>query len=121
VLAALVGCQHEPARVTKTAAETVWHGFGKPGPGKIAVTVRGDVKHPGCYYLEQGASLESLPYSFGGWGGRSDMIGRPSKAYISGSYRSVKIIYLLKRLTKEEREAVKLEDGDLVEYPVDFF
>ncbi len=121
VLVALMGCRHEPNSVANTSAKLVWGGFGKPAPGKIAVTVSGDVRHPGRYHLEQGASLESLPYAVGGWGGHGDMHAPPTRASVSGKNRPAKTEYRIFKMTIEERESVKLQDGDTVEYPAILF
>jgi hypothetical protein len=119
------GCQHKPETVETGNFALPWSGFGTPGPGKIRVSIDGDVSHPGLYFLESGANLESAYFSFGGWGGRGGLgaddglppfiarIRRPSGGPIQQ--------YRIQKMSKEEREAVKLEDGDLLEYPTVIF
>src|SRR4051812_5909887 len=82
--------------------------YGEPGPRKIAVIISGDVKHPGKYYLDDGANLDSVLSVFGGWGARGDGGAPPTKATLTRMKTGVaeKTSYRFWKMTKEEREAV---------------
>jgi hypothetical protein len=50
-----VSCRHARPEAQTPAAD-----YGTPGPGKIMVTVRGDVAHPGDYWVSEGSTLLAL-------------------------------------------------------------
>jgi hypothetical protein len=120
----IVGCQHTQEKAVERKPDLPWGGFGEPGVGKICVFVGGDIKHPGLYYLIEGASLDSVYYSFGGWGGHGDFGGTPPlRVSITRNMDGAqsKQYYQIKKMTKEQRDAVKLKDGDVLEYPTVYF
>lgn len=116
--ACLLGCRHIPEGVAVQQTESVWAGYGEPEVGNICVFVDGDVKHSGRYYLKRGANLESVYYAFGGWGGCGDAGLPPPRVVIVRRVgeRKKTVSYPVRKMTKREREAVKLKDGDTLRY-----
>jgi hypothetical protein len=97
-----------------------WQGFGQPGPGRIVVTVLGDIMHPGQYLLDEGANLESVYQACGGSGGHGDFGGTPPRRVIVNR-KGKATTYAMVHMTKEAREAIKLADGDILTYPTIYF
>jgi hypothetical protein len=89
-----------------------WQGFGEPGPGRISVTVLGNIKHQGQYFLAEGANLETVYQSCGGSGGQGDFGGSPPPS-VDVNRNGKVTTYRITRMTTEAREAVKLEEGDV--------
>lgn len=104
-------------------ADLIWQGFGTPGPGKIAVNIVGEVEHPGRYHLERGTSLLSMPLSAGGLirrGGLSTnehLLPQMVVVRRTKDNKPHKMTYPIVRMSEEELDSVKLQDGDTVEYP----
>jgi hypothetical protein len=110
-------CQH-----TRPEAE-VWD-FGQPGVGKILVFIGGDVKHPGRYYLDDSANLDSVLTVFGGWGGQGDFGGAPPyKVTLSREQdgKMGQVVYRFRKMSASERQAVRLSDGDKLFFNVSIF
>ena len=97
-----------------------WQGFGEPGIGRISVVVLGDIKHQGQYFLPEGANLESVYQSCGGSGGQGDFGGSPPTSVIVNR-NGQETTYKMTRMTREERAAVELADGDMLSYPTRYF
>ena len=98
--------------------------FGQPGVGKILVFIDGDIRHPGRYYLDDGANLDSVLSVFGGWGGRGDFGGAPPFKVTLQRERDGKIERLdfrFQKMSASERQAVRLSDGDQLVYHVTIF
>ncbi len=89
-----------------------WQGFGEPGPGRISVTVLGNIKHQGQYFLAEGANLETVYQSCGGSSGQGDFGGSPPPS-VDVNRNGKVTTYRITRMTTEAREAVKLEEGDV--------
>lgn len=120
------GCENTKgadSTISQPARKVAAHSYGEPGPGKIAVIIRGDVKCPGKYYLDEGTSLESALSFFGGWGNRGDGGAVPSKAIVTRMKEGAveKNPYRFWKMTKGEREAVILKDGDTLSFPTIIF
>jgi hypothetical protein len=119
-----LGCQQSPHPGNPWPKGNIrWAGFGEPGLGKVSVVVDGEVAYPGQYFLEKGANLESVMYSIGGPGGAGDMSIPPQtvKLIRTVNGQPEKISYPIRKMTKEEREAVSLYDGDILYYPTIVF
>ena len=119
----VTGCRHQPPTNGAQKPDSPWPGFGEPGVGKISVVVHGDVRHPGHYYLPAGASLESIYATLGGWGGRGEFHAPPTKVRLTrevGGQRT-EMDYYIKKMTANEKAAVKLQDGDILYYPIILF
>src|SRR5262245_54339638 len=65
----LLSCAHSPPPAPPIAE------YGTPGAGKIQVTICGDVKHPGRYWIPEASNLATVQEVFGGWGGHGDFGG----------------------------------------------
>ena len=101
-----------PMKFPMPEPEGPWQGFGKPGPGRISVTVLGNIKHQGQYFLAEGANLETVYQSCGGSGGQGDFGGSPPPS-VDVNRKGKVTTYRITRMTTEAREAVKLEEGDI--------
>ena len=112
-----VSCQHTGHQVQSVSRALPWFGFGEPGSGKIMVEVVGrDPSHPGRYYLADDANLESVHRSFGGYHDEGEAnYWPPPKVYVTHS-DGTRIRYPLSKMTKEQRESVRLRDGDRLDY-----
>jgi hypothetical protein len=123
LLMCVAGCRHQPAANVAQKLSSPWAGFGEPGPGMISVVVAGDVRHPGHYYLTSGANLESIYTAFGGWGGHGEFYVAPYRMRLTrevGGKRTERY-YQIRRMTKQEREALELKDGDTLYYATVLF
>jgi hypothetical protein len=118
-----VSCCHKPISVSTSEPELPWSGFGEPAVGKISVLVGGDVKHPGHYYLDADATLESIFYSFGGWGEHGEFSIPPKDARLTRQIGGLRVdtFYPIRTMTKQERESVLLKDKDVLLYPTIIF
>ena len=105
-----------PTRFPMPEPAGPWQGFGEPGAGRISVTVGGDIEHPGQYFLDEGANLESVYQACGGSGGHGDFGGMPPQRVIVNRKGKV-TTYAMTQMTTEARAAVKLADGDILTYP----
>ncbi len=120
----LAGSAHTADKTSGPKPEVAWVGYGKPGVDTISVIITGDVKYPGRYYLAGGASLDSVYFAFGGWGGHGDLVGTPPhKVSITRQVDAAKKVkwYGISKMSREEKTAVRLEDGDWLEYPTVIF
>ena len=120
----LAGCAHTAEKTSPQKPEVAWAGYGNPGVDKVSVIVTGDVKHPGRYYLATGASLASVYFAFGGWGGHGHFEGSPPhRVSITRQVGAAtqQTWYQINKMSTEERAAVRLEDGDVLRYPAVIF
>jgi hypothetical protein len=112
-----VSCRHTEQHALISSHVLPWAGFGTSGAGKIMVEVGGrDLQHPGSYYLDDGANLESVYYSFGGWYVQGDSPYWPPVKVILSHSDGTRTIYRISKMTKEEKESVRLKDGDRLIY-----
>jgi hypothetical protein len=108
------GCASERTPVSQ------WRGFGNPGPGKIAVTIAGAIEHPGKYFMDGDATLDSALFVFGEFewsGGLSPQDGlSPSMVELLRQTDAGRSSRRFKfwTMSKSEREAVQLLDGDVL-------
>jgi protein involved in polysaccharide export with SLBB domain len=97
--------------------------YGTPGPDKIRVTIVGDVKEPGMYWVPASSTLASVESVFGGWGGHGDFGGAAPLRVIlvrQVNGREVRTKYSLHGRT-EQKADVTLENGDRLIYPAVLF
>ena len=115
-------CQHTEQHALISSHVLPWAGFGKSGAGKIMVEVGGrDPQHPGSYYLDDGANLESVYYSFGGWYGQGAPTYWPPVKLILSHGDGTRTIYRISKMSKDEKESVRLKDGDRLFYEAGTF
>ncbi len=110
VLAALAACKSPRPAATE---------LGLDASGSIQIKIVGDVNHPGIYLVSSTTSLANLPNIAGGWTGHGEFGASPSKAIVKNpaDKQTRERIYHLKKLSREEQEAVLFRDGDEVYFP----
>jgi hypothetical protein len=104
----ICGCRNTQPRASVTQ-------YGQSGPGKIAILIVGGVEKPGRYYVDQGATLESVSGLFGGFRACETCGFTPSRVIVSHEGNAEETRgYSLSR-TNEWRP-VTLRDGDRVSH-----
>ncbi|MBA4146860.1 MAG: hypothetical protein H0X66_02010 [Verrucomicrobia bacterium] len=110
-----LGCKH-------TQSLPIVAEYGTAGADNIQVTIRGDVKHPGKYWIPNGTTLAGIAKVFGGSGGRGDFGGvGPLSVILTREIagKTIKTKYSLRH--QEQLEAIQLKDGDTLHYPAVLF
>jgi hypothetical protein len=107
------------ARMPSTPQETV---YGTPGTGMVQVIIRGDVKHPGKYWISNNSNLATVEYLFGGWGGHGDGGIPPHRVRLTRTLDRdvVRTDYRLS-MPADQKAAITLKDGDVLFYPAVIF
>jgi hypothetical protein len=89
--------------------------YGDPGPGKILIFIKGQVAHPGQYYVEQGATLAELLKLVGGFLACPDCQKFPTMVSVyPGENRNGSKHYILADV--QVLKTVLLRDGDHVSF-----
>jgi hypothetical protein len=113
----LIGCKSsQQPRLSSTPSET--------NPGKIRITITGDIRHPGRYWVSNSVSLADLPIIAGGWGGHGEFSAPPSRAIVTNSTANPNypvVIYHLRKLSVTEQVAIHFRDGDVIRFPAIIF
>jgi hypothetical protein len=97
--------------------------YGTPSDGKIQVTIGGDVKYPGRYWVSESSSLATIQELFGGWGGAGDFGGEaPTHVVLVRMVngQQVRTKYPI-NIPPDQKAAVLLKNGDFLYYPTVVF
>lgn len=103
-----VSCKHTSSTASLHKAE-----YGAPGPGKIRVTVQGDVANPGKYWIPQATTLAAMKRILGN-------PGHPRQLSVtlvrrSAGAREMRSTWKMDQLPKGTA-AVTLRNGDVLSY-----
>jgi len=115
----LVSCAH-----SLPPAAAALPDYGTAGAGKIQVTIGGDVRHPGTYWIPESSNLVTVQEVFGGWGGHGDFGGVATPHHVI----LIRVVDGQRLRTKYrlnvppyKKAAIPLKDGDTLVYPAVVF